>query len=292
MAVFAVSAAHGSPGATTVTVGLAAAWPVTAGRERMVMEADPDGGVLAGRYPELRADRTLADAVVALRHGFERRRLAENLQLLWGAVPSLVASPSAEETHAALVAGGDRLALALASSVDLDVVVDVGRLTARSPALALARRAVATLVVARPRFEDVAGLAARGRELAAVGVRPWLVSVGRGPYQPDVVAQEAGLPLFAVLPDDRSAAAILSGQAGGHRRLARSRLWRTLTEMASHLLGQATPPTPDDGEAAAADRPVSWSSSRRPGPAPWPPAVTGPAAEVRAPSMATRERQR
>ena len=62
MTVWAVGSLRGAPGATTLAMGLAAAWPATTGRRCVVVEADPNGGVLAARFDELRADRTIADA--------------------------------------------------------------------------------------------------------------------------------------------------------------------------------------------------------------------------------------
>jgi hypothetical protein len=239
--IFAVGSIHGSPGATTLVVGLGQAWPTTDSRQRLVVEADPDGGVLAARYQDLRADRTMADAVVAVRRQFELGRLLQCTRSVHG-LPVLPAPPSADQTHSALVAGGDRLAAGLAETDSIDALVDVGRLTARSPALPLAQRAAVTLVVARTRFEDVAALSARVVELRAVGVDPWLVSVGSRPYDPSRIADAAELPLFAVIPTDTRAATHLQMGGGTDRRIRRSLLWRTMTEVASHLFGLVAPP--------------------------------------------------
>ena len=45
MTLVVVGSVAGSPGATRLAIGLAAAWP-DAGRRRVVVEADPDGGRL------------------------------------------------------------------------------------------------------------------------------------------------------------------------------------------------------------------------------------------------------
>ena len=253
MTIFAVASLHGSPGATTLAVGLAAAWPEATGRDRLVVEADPDGGVLAARFASLRADRTLADAAAALavRRRFDRDRLLEQTRLVWASLPVLVAPPSADETQRALHTAGELLAAGLAGAADLDAIVDLGRLTAHSAALPLARRAVVTALVVRPRFEDVALLTARVRELRAVDVAPSIVVIGTAPYAPREIADAAGAPLLAVLPNEPQTAAVLGGSGGNDRRLRRSLLWRTIAELASQLPGLAAPPVVDAPHTAA-----------------------------------------
>lgn len=253
MTIWAVASLRGSPGATTLAMGLGAAWPSTTGRPRVVIEADPLGGVLAARYEELRADRTIADAAVALRREFDLPRLLEVARPVWGGLPVVPAHPSAAQTSAVLAHAAERMALGLSSTTELDAVVDVGRLTAGSPALPLARRAVATLLVSRTRFEDVASLAARGQELRASGVEPWLVTVGSRPYDPDAVAAEAELPLLAALPHDSNAAMTLAGDGARDGRLRRSLLWRMVCELSSRLLEHAAPPVTASVERASGE---------------------------------------
>lgn len=242
MTIWAIGSLHGSPGATTLAMGLGAAWPATTGRARLVMEADPDGGVLAARFDGLRADRTIADAAVAMRREFDLDGLLSSTRTVWDGLPVMPAHPSAEQTTAVLVNAADRVAVGLSSAPEVDVIVDVGRLTARSPALPLAHRAVVTMLVSRTRFEDVAGLTARVRELRAAGVEPVLVTVGSRPYDPADVAGEVGLPLLATLPHDLASAAVLTGDGGADGRLRRSLLWRTICDLASQLLQHAAPP--------------------------------------------------
>lgn len=243
--IVAVGSAHGAPGATALTVGLAAAWPVSAGRERLVLEADGDGGVLAGRFDDLRADRTLADVAVEVRRGFDLGRVLACARRLWGSVPVVVAPPSAEQTQSALAVAAEGLAVGLAAAEDVDVVVDVGRVTSRSPALPLARRAALTLLVSRSRFEDVACLTTRVAELRRAGCEVGIAVVGDRPYSPVEVADACGAPLVASLPSDSRSAGVLAGGAGSDRHLRRSLLWRTISELASRLAAQPT--------AAAAD---------------------------------------
>jgi hypothetical protein len=256
---FAFASCHGSPGTTTTTVGLAAVWRASNGRDVLVVEADPDGGVLAGRFDGLRADRTLADVVVDVRRSFEIEAVLASARPLWDAIPVVVAPPSAEQTHAALSTGGDKFAAGLASAPDLDVLVDVGRLTARSPAIHLARRALATMLVAYPTFESAAVLAARIAELAAHGCEPSVMLVGERPYPPQELERATRAPVTAVLPNDARAAGLLSGGAGSERALRRSLLWRALVDVASRLATLVPPPI-DEPRVPASDRQVSVQS--------------------------------
>lgn len=240
MSLWVVGSVHGAPGATTLAMALGAAWPVTEGRARLVVEADPDGGVLAARFDRLRADRTLADVAVAVKRDGHAGRVSEFARMVWDGLPVVVGHPSARAMVSVLDHNADRLAAAFSSAVDLDVIVDAGRLTVRSAALPLAAAATAVLVVSRCRLEDVAGLRHTGEELGRVGVNPWLVAVGDGVYPPAEVGTEAGLVLAAALPYDRQSAAVLSGEGTADGRLRRSGLWRTVRELAAglHRYGQ------------------------------------------------------
>lgn len=258
MTLFAFASSHGSPGVTATVMGLAAAWHVATGRDVLVIEADPDGGVLATRFEELRADRTLADVAVGVRRDFDIDVVLGSARHVWGGVPVVVAPPSAEQTHSALSAGGDRLAAGLAASDSLDVLVDVGRLTVRSPALHLARRALSTIFVTRPTFEAAASLAARVSEVTAQGCDPGLVLVGDQPYSPGDFELAVGVPLIGLLPHDPRAAVVFAGGPGSQRHVRRSLLWRSMVDLASRLVARVDAPTdgPLDvqapGSAAAA----------------------------------------
>lgn len=252
MTLWAVASKHGSPGATTFGLALSVAWPA-AGRPKMFVEADPNGGVLAARFDSrLRLDKTIADLAVASRHGWNQVASEGCARELWAGVPVVVASPSAEQTRAALALRSDQMASSLAGS-DMDVIVDVGRLDAGSPALPLAQRAVTTVLVSRCRLEDALLLAPLVGELSANGVAPALVLVtGEGradrDASPEEVVEVAGAALLGILPFDGRAAGVFAGSAGGGRRLERSLWWRSVREIASVLSSRSpartVPPNP------------------------------------------------
>lgn len=237
-------------------MGLAAAWRPTTGREVLVLEADPDGGILASRFENLRADRTLADVAVDVRRAFDMDAVLASARQVWGGVSVIVAPPSAEQTYSALSAAGDRLAAGLAAADGIDVLVDVGRLTPRSPALHLARRAVAAIFVTRPNFEAAASLAARMPELTAHGCDPALLSVGDQPYTPDEIQRAVTVPLLGTLPHDPRSAALFAGGPGSERQVRRSLLWRSLCDLSSRLVTLVPAPTeaplPDPAKSSTA----------------------------------------
>jgi len=203
MTTVALASVKGAPGVTTAVLALAATWPAT--RSVVVAELDPDGGVIAARR-ELRLEPGLVTLAAALRRGGDS--VDGHTQAVGTRIRAIVTPPSAEQTRAALAVAGDRLWRAFDTSPD-DLLVDCGRLTATSPVLALARRAAATVLLARPRLEDVALLRESLPALRREGVEPGVVLVGDGPYAPDEVAAAVDVPITAVLPADRRSAAAL-----------------------------------------------------------------------------------
>lgn len=239
MTVFVVGSAHGAPGASTVAMLLAAVWPEVAARTAVVVEADLDGGVAAARFEELRTDRTLADVAVASRRSFDTATLVGLSRPVWGSVPVVPAPCAPDQVAAALSAGGSRLAASLGSLPGCDVFVDAGRLRPGGPLAPLLESAT-TVLVCRPRFEDVVVVGPRVRELAAAGAACRLVCVGAAPYDPADVAATVDAVLAGVVADDPRTAAVLCGGSGSDRRVRRSALWRSASDVAAHLLADVT----------------------------------------------------
>jgi hypothetical protein len=240
---WALGSLHGSPGATTTAVALASCWPAVAGRTRLLIEADPDGGVLAGRFEhQLRLDRSLTDLVVAIRQGWDTDACLACARELSPGLPVVVAPPSSETTRSALMSRAEPLAVGLASA-DLDAIVDLGRIGAASPALPLARRAVVTALVSRCRLEDALALQTRVADLAAQRVGVALILVAEPDravrVTPEEIAHTTGVPLLGVLPHDPRSAGTFAGSGGSARSVQRSLWWRSLREIASVLMAQA-----------------------------------------------------
>lgn len=245
MTVWAVAGVAGGAGVTTHALALAAAFPPMLGRPRVMVEANPAGGVLAARFENrLRADVDLSHLAVAAKHGWDEAAGLSCARELWPGVHVVVAPPSGPRTRAALAVRPEAVATSLAAA-EADVVVDVGRLAFGSPALWLALRAVDVVFVGRCRVEDALLLRAQIDELASIPLKASLLLVherdrtGRHPG-PDEVIDLVGAPAVGVVPFDPRATAVFSGGAG--RRVEHSRWWKTVKEAASVLASHAPPP--------------------------------------------------
>jgi MinD-like ATPase involved in chromosome partitioning or flagellar assembly len=231
VALLAVGSNRGSPGCTVTALALATAWSGER-TEPLVVEADPDGGVLAAR-----AGLGIKPGLIEL---CGRARLTLTQEDVWsfaqelpGGLPVLVGHPAPEACHAALRAAGPRLAECLAALPERDAIVDVGRLRPGSPASAIVERADVLVVVARPTVEEISTVNHRAAALRDAGAV--LVLIGERPYPPGEVAAAIGLPVVGVLADDvRGARSLATGAS--RRALARTPLVRSAVELVGRLL--------------------------------------------------------
>lgn len=232
MTALALASAKASPGVTTLALGLALAWPRHRGTPTLLVEADPDGGSLAARLG-LGYEPGLVALAGAARRGLDAELLGAHAQPLAEGVSVVFGPAGAEQATAALATLAPRLAPAL-GGLPLDVVVDLGRCSPRTPALELARAARLVLMVARPSLEEAQHLPGRVAALRAAGCEVGVVCVGSGPYPPAEVAASAGAELVGVVADDaRGAARLGVDPAGGGVR--RSLLWRSTADLARAL---------------------------------------------------------
>lgn len=250
MAILVLTSASGSPGVTTLAVGLALTWP------RPVLLADCDPGahqaIMAGyltgqasqgkgllRVAEAHRDRrplreVVIDQAIALTGEDEDRRLF---------LPGFTRVGSA--THFGgvwpdLADTFDRL-----SDVDFDVIVDAGRLgTAGLPA-PLAERSALTAMVLRSSLRSVMSarvhlpqLVDDGRSTDTKPGRLGLIVVGEGqPYAGAEISKALQLPIVASIADDPTSAGHLSDGRARHRKFDSAPLIRTLRNAASTLAG-------------------------------------------------------
>jgi len=234
--IWATASGKGAPGATTLAVLLAWCWPDRE-RSRIVIEADPEGGVLAARGHDS-AGLTHEPGLLSLaaaRDGSIEERLQQHAQSLGDGVELVAGPPGPAQAEACLRALGEAAADAIRRA-DVSAVVDCGRLHPQSPTLPWARAAERTLLVVRPRLDEVVALRPIAERLAVVGLDVGLVCVGDRPFDPVEVAEQAALPLLGVVPDDPVAAAAISRRGLGDRRLRRTRLVRAVERLAAALV--------------------------------------------------------
>lgn len=242
-----LTSCSGSPGVTTLAVGLALTWP----RPVLLVDGDPGAhqAVLAGyltgrsaggkgllRVAEAHRDRrslreVVVDQCLPLAAGGDQRRLF---------LPGFTRPGSAVHFGAVwedLADTFDRLA-----DVELDVLVDGGRLTtpgALPPALV--ERAALTVVVlgstlrsvmaARVHLPTVTELTGGSRDGRG---RSGLVVIGGGrPYAAGEIGRALGAEVLGQLPHDPAAAAHFSDGAPQHRRFESAPLVRALRACAS-----------------------------------------------------------
>jgi hypothetical protein len=257
MAFIAFASAKGSPGVTTAVAALAATWP--ADRDLLVVEADPSGGDLVVRF-DLATEPGLVTLAAAGRRELGSGTLLDHTQELpqlsadVGARRLLLAAPvAADQSGAALSSLRGSLARTL-DQVDMDVLVDCGRIDPGSPALELASDADLLVMVARPVVAEVHHLASRLGSIKHQALS--VLIVGEHPYSVSEVATAvAASPLGTLAADARAATVLSDGHPHAGRVLRRSRLLRDARALAEGLaawLGAG----PGSGASSAAHAPV------------------------------------
>jgi MinD-like ATPase involved in chromosome partitioning or flagellar assembly len=235
---------RGSPGATSWALLLAAAWPADLGAERVVVEADPCGGVLGARYG-LGVDPGVVSLVASLRHhtdidiAVHGRQVAAGVWVVPGPESAEQAAAVWEPTVARVT---DRLA------ADERVwFVDVGR----GPGVrTLSARSRIAVVVTRGCTEHLLAVPSRVSALQAAGAGEVAVLVvGKSEHRPDEVANFVGCDRVWCV-DDRDDLVELTGSVLAGGRARRAWLWRQACTVATDLAALAKRPT-----AAALDGP-------------------------------------
>ena len=250
MSLIVFGAARSAPGVTTLALATAS-WLDRA----ILVEGDPDGGVLAVRYG-LGREPGLVTFTAA--RAAAPDSLLEHAQRLPGGLPVVVAPETAEKSGRLWRLAGAQLSDALAALENHVAVVDAGRLSPSSPALHLVAKASLVLLVARPSAEELIAADDRLTHLAATGGRVGLVLIGERPYAPGDVATELGCEVFGVIADDRRAAKALAG-GGGRRAVLGSALMRSARALAGTIAERLDlPETPvDRAERPSQQQPVA-----------------------------------
>lgn len=247
MAILTLTSAGGSPGVTTLAVGLALTWP------RPVLLADGDPGAHQAVLAGFLAGRVAANGKGLLRiaEAHRDRRplreviidqtlpLAEDESIRRLFLPGFTKPGSAAHFGAVwpdLAEAFDRLA-----DVDVDVIVDAGRLSPLGLPPALVERSAVTAVVVGSSLRAVMTARVhlpllRDQNRPDGGNPISLILVGENrPYARGEIAKALDAPVLHALPHDPSTAAHLSDGAPRHRRFDASPLVRALADVSSQL---------------------------------------------------------
>jgi len=247
VALLAVAADKGSPGATTAAIALAAVWP----RRSVLAELDPFGGDVAFRLRgprgvPLSPETGVLSLAVAIRRGSSPGAIFEHIQRLDGGLEVLLGLASGDQA-AGLAGLWLPLAQMLDNVTELDVIGDCGRLYSGAPTLDVCKAASGVVLVARPTIDSVAHLRARAAMLAgelrsgSPGGTPLYVVVVTGsrdnksPREIQTVLSQADIPAGVIgrIAHDAEGAGMLTGEWVG--RLDKSLLIRSAREVAGRL---------------------------------------------------------
>lgn len=258
----------GSPGTTITALATAATWPAGEYRQKLLLEADPDGGSLAIRY-QLPTKPGLLSLAAATRHGLSPEQLWDHAQTLPGGLPVVLGPEGPEQATEVLRSNGRALGEWLKSLHGIDVIADLGRLSLGSAAFELARSADAVLGVARPVAAQLQPAAQRLVALGPYGPRVGWVLVGEKPYSAQAVTDAYGLPVVHVVAEDRRGASLMESGANP-RKLRRSTLVRSVADLSDALAAWLHPAVDrrvEDGEPAgsgSSDQPTAPSPAASP----------------------------
>ena len=248
MGILLLTSTGGSPGVTTLAIGLAITWP----RPILLADCDPGAhqailaGYLAGRsasgkgllrVAEAHRDRrplreVVLDQTLPLSAEEDTRRLF---------LPGFTKPGSAMHFGAVwedLAEALDRLA-----DVDIDVIIDYGRMGPFAPPAALLERSALTAIVVTSTLRSV--MSARVH-LPTLRDHPRLNSSERGdlglivvgegqPYRRGEIAKALDIPVITSIAFDRQAAVHLSDGRPRHRRFDASPLMRSVRDASSQL---------------------------------------------------------
>ncbi|WP_222108768.1 hypothetical protein [Streptomyces cupreus] len=249
---------------TTAALGLAAGWP--SAEQPVVVECDPAGGDLLGRY-RLETAPGLMSLAAAARHRAEPGLVWQHTQRLPGGLPVVVGPAGADQARASLAqlapsgtgVGVLRRAADRAGTV---VMADCGRIDRDSPALQVVHEADVMLLLARARDDALAHVATQWDTAACWSRRPCFVLVGDG-YPTGEVARELAVDVMARIPEDPKGAGALGGRPGRRSAPARSPLGRALAQIAELAASRVLDPPGRVLERTTNSAPVRVSSAVR-----------------------------
>lgn len=234
--IVAMGSVRGAPGVSVWSMLLAAAWPDDSHLERVVLEADLDGGVAGARYG-VGVDPGTHVLVADLRHAGDPSTALHTAGRCVGDGAWLVPGPESSEAARRLWSA-DRAATTVASSLSIDDgrawLCDVGRATVGSPVMPFISEAGLMLLFSRDEPADLVQVPPRVAALQGATTEVAVVIVGSPAYDRGELSRFFGCRRVWVVPaaDD---VVELSRQAWTNRRVRRSPIWRAAVSLADDV---------------------------------------------------------
>jgi hypothetical protein len=236
-----LSSVRGSPGVTSWALLTAAAWPQEVAAERVVLEADLDGGVLGARYG-IGVEPGVAGLVAAVR----RHGAGSDLDLtafarhMAGGVRVVPEPESAEQCALVWSSAANVDGVAAAAASDRRVwIVDAGRLRGRVLGDPFVARSALTVVLCRNAQEDLVQVPSRVAALQRIGGAVGVMVVGKPAYPRDELVHFFGSGLLWQVEASKDLPTVAGAVLGHNRRARRTLLWRSALEVAAELADRA-----------------------------------------------------
>lgn len=293
MALIALAADKGAPGVTTTAVALAALWP----RRVLLAEADPAGGDLVYRSVgangrPLDPSTGILSLAATARRGIAAEQLWDHSQRVAGGLDVIIGLASSDQSGGltgqwgALGRAFAELAQSPHQEAAADVLADLGRLDAHSPAQALLPHAALLLLVTRGQPENLAHVRDRAAALhnklhgqqrgtshlghPRIGVllvaEPQHGAKIAAQVNEMLIASQSGARVVGLIAEDTAGAEQLAGRRRG--RLDKSLLIRSARKVVTDVhqtygadLNPVRPPVPQQqpgAQAAAYAPPPSY----------------------------------
>ena len=236
-----LTSVRGGPGVTSWALLLASAWPQAFDVERVVLEADLDGGVLGARYG-LGVEPGTAGLLAAVRrHGVEGALdLAAFARPMAGGVWVVPEPESAEQCAVVWASAATADAVCAVAADDERVwIVDAGRARSLGVASPFVSRSALTIVLCRDAQEDLVQVPARVAALQRLGASVGVMVVGKPPYQRDELVQFFGTGLLWQVEASKDLVDVAGAVLGDNRRARRTLTWRSALEVAAGMADRA-----------------------------------------------------
>lgn len=233
--IITVGSVHGAPGATSWTLLLAAAWRAIDDRRKIVLEADPDGGVLGVRYGVGVDPGAISLASAARRSRSAGIDVDEHSRVIG---PQLLLVPGAESADRATAVWRDAItptAAAIGADTRNDWFIDCGRFRPDNPCQGFVSLSAMTLIVVGGRTEELVQVPGELRSAEAAAAATGVLVVGKPSHGRDEIESFLGTSSVFFVPAVRDLPAQTAAVCAGRGR--RGWLWRSAVSLAADVRG-------------------------------------------------------